>query len=140
MSATVLTVFTDGGSRNNPGQAAFGGVGKVADETVFEFSQAIGIATNNVAEYKALLHSFSLIDLYITQHPEIIKIEWKLDSKLVIEQSNKNWKVKEPAIKELVNQVWAQLEKLPIPYSISYVPRAENKRADELVNEALDNL
>ncbi len=133
----ILTIHTDGGSRGNPGKAAYGVVVLKNSEVIAEIKQTIGVATNNEAEYSAF---FASLEWVFTQEnrSEFEKIEWKLDSKLVIEQLNKKWKIKEPRMLQLASKCWSLLAQLPCPYSISYVPRAENAAADSLVNQALD--
>jgi ribonuclease HI len=133
----ILTIFTDGGSRGNPGPAGIGVsvVNKKVKEIYF-YGEAIGTATNNEAEYQAFLHS---VEWLVRQDLESVEqVAWKLDSKLVVEQLLKNWKVKDDRMKVFAEKIWQLLEQLSTPFTISHVPRAENKRADELVNQALD--
>lgn len=135
-----LIIFTDGGSRNNPGQAAIGVSFVRDDQEVFSVSESIGIATNNVAEYSALLRSVEVLEEQSFLLKDVTTVTWHLDSKLVVEQVNKNWKVKDATLQTYVHNVWEKLVSLPCSYQITYVPRAQNKRADQLVNEALDAL
>lgn len=129
-----FVIEADGGSRGNPGPAAFGiwVYHAVTGETVFEIGKKIGIATNNVAEYQGLiagLRAVSEIDLSA-------EVEVRMDSKLVVEQMSGNWKVKHENIKPLVI---AAREAFP-PEQVKYVwvPRENNKKADSLLNQALD--
>lgn len=144
----ILTIFTDGGSRGNPGPAGIGfsavkaekevqqqSTGAQVDELYF-FQQAIGQATNNEAEYQAFIASLEW--LLQQDFTDIEMIVWKLDSKLVVEQLNKNWKVKDARMREFAQQAWQLLDQLDVEYSILHVRRELNKRADELVNAALD--
>lgn len=132
-----LTINTDGGSRGNPGPAAIGIVVRLGDEVIHEHHESIGIATNNDAEYKACIASLQwLVEQDFSTPPE--KVTWKLDSKLVVEQVSKNWKIKDPKIRTYAEECWRLLEQLSLPYSFQYVPRAENAEADALVNQALD--
>lgn len=135
-----LHIFTDGGSRGNPGQAAIGVVVLDSENNeVLTYKEAIGIETNNVAEYRALLKATELLsELESISTAEMCR--FFLDSKLVVEQVNGNWKVKEAHLQELVQKVRKNLTSLPCSYSIAYVPRAQNAQADKLVNEALDEL
>ena len=105
-------------------------------ETVFEIGKKIGIATNNDAEYQAFLCSLE----WLVQQPSgtIDSVSWKLDSKLVVEQLNKKWKIKEPRIQKYAQECWKHLNALSYPFTITHVLREKNKRADFLVNEALD--
>ncbi|HEX7017918.1 MAG TPA: ribonuclease HI family protein [Patescibacteria group bacterium] len=133
-----LTIFTDGGARGNPGPAGIGVV--VLDElahVVFEHSAYLGKATNNEAEYRAFQASLDWL-LSSTHLDQATHISWKLDSMLVVEQLQRHWKIKEPHLKLLADQIWQKLDQLQIPYTIGHVPRAENKDADALVNQALD--
>jgi probable phosphoglycerate mutase len=133
----ILTIHTDGGSRGNPGKAALGVVFLENRKVLAELKQTIGVATNNEAEYSAF---FASLEWMFAQKnlDSFTKIEWKLDSKLVIEQLNKQWKIKEPRMLQLATKCWNLLALLKCPYTISYVPRAENAAADALVNQALD--
>ncbi len=132
-----ITIFTDGGSRGNPGPAGIGVVAMNGPEVIFEQGKTIGVATNNDAEYQAFLLS---LEWLLTQKDvlAISKITWKLDSKLVVEQLNRKWKIKEPRIQEYAKKCWIQLSQLNLPFYIKHVLREENKHADMLVNQALD--
>jgi ribonuclease HI len=138
MSDTRLTIFTDGGARGNPGPSAIGVT--VLDQTktpIYELSQTIGEATNNEAEYQAFLAS--ILWLTQTKHPPTIThVDWRLDSKLVVEQLNRRWKVKEKRLLPTIEQIWSLLASLPYSFTIVHVPRELNRRADALVNQALD--
>ncbi len=133
-----LTIHTDGGSRGNPGIAGIGI--NVVDEqgnTVFEASQLLGTATNNEAEYTAFKVSLEWLLPY-SQRNQVSQITWQLDSKLVVEQLNKNWKIKEPRMQQFAHHIWELLAQLVVPYSIEHVRREMNQRADELANQAMD--
>lgn len=135
-----LFIFTDGGSRGNPGPAAIGGVVyKEVKEgsVVFEFSEYLGTGTNNEAEYTALLRSLKWLAEY-GDLDQVTTCTWHLDSKLVVEQINKNWKIKEPRMRVFANQCWEILDSLSVEKKVMYVPRAQNAAADALVNQALD--
>lgn len=133
-----LFIFTDGGSRGNPGAAAIGVF--VTDENgavIFEHGQYLGISTNNEAEYEAFLASLTWLHSYLkTQAAD--QVVWQLDSKLVVEQLNKNWKIKEDRLRSKAQNCWQLLEALQVPYTITHVRRELNKEADRLVNQALD--
>lgn len=137
---STLHIFTDGGSRGNPGQAAIG-VWIVDDQQneVQEYKEAIGIGTNNVAEYRALLKATELL-FNLPQINDVEMCKFFLDSKLVVEQVNGKWKVKEAHLQEFVQKIRKNLSTLPCSYTVSYVPRAQNAEADKLVNQALDAL
>jgi ribonuclease HI len=128
-----LVVHVDGGARGNPGPAAIGVVVSSEDGSVVrEVGETIGVATNNVAEYRALLRGASLArELGATE------VEFVNDSELVAKQLNGAYKVKHPAMKELFVQALGALRGFD-RWTIRTVPRAQNAGADALVNEALD--
>ncbi|MGD9129416.1 MAG: ribonuclease HI family protein [Candidatus Woesebacteria bacterium] len=134
-----LIIFTDGASRGNPGLAGAGiyVIDQDKDE-VFQQSLFLGKKTNNEAEYLAFLKSLVWISNYSQKH-EIDAAKWHLDSKLVVEQINKNWKVKEDRLKVFVKEAWQKLALLPYPTKVTYISREKNKEADRLANEAIDN-
>lgn len=138
MPTTELVIYTDGGARGNPGPSAIGVWVETGDGTTVEsLSQYLGEGTNNEAEYEAFLASLEWLRNY-TNLPTLTKIHWRLDSMLVVEQLNRRWKIKEPRIAAKAKRCWEGLSQLDIPYTISYVPRAQNAHADALVNQALD--
>jgi ribonuclease HI len=127
----VLNV--DGGARGNPGPAAIGVVVKSPDgETLEEVAERIGVATNNVAEYRALLRGLERAAALGASELEIVN-----DSELVARQLTGTYKVKHPAMKPLHAEALAALHGFD-GWRIRTVPRAQNARADELVNQALD--
>ncbi len=124
---------TDGAARGNPGPAAIGVV--IEDEqgrTVYEASRAIGVRTNNDAEYQALITALEYI-----KDVRPAEVEFRLDSELVVRQLTGQYKVKEPRLQALHARVTMLLNAVP-KYRIVHVPREQNARADELANEALD--
>lgn len=130
-------IFTDGGSRGNPGNAAAAFVVLTNEETVFQQGKFLGEHTNNVAEYQAFIASV----IWVLQQQAIPHtISWFLDSKLVVEQISGHWKIKEPHLRVLQQQCLTLLAKLPkqTTYTINHVPREKNRLADALVNQVLD--
>jgi ribonuclease HI len=128
-------INTDGGARNNPGPAAVGiVVQKENGEVVARAGEYLGIATNNVAEYTAVVRALELMK---GKGHTKEKIVFRLDSKLVVEQVQKNWKIKEETLRSLATTIWKHLEDFT-DVTFIYVPRAENKAADTVVNEILD--
>lgn len=128
----IINLYTDGGSRGNPGPAGIGAV--ILDEhkkVLKEVSEFIGNGTNNQAEYTALIRG---LEEALKLNPT--KINCFLDSELVVKQLNKEYKVKNPEIKELYGKVLDLVIFREI--SFSHVRREQNKEADKLVNEALD--
>jgi len=95
----------------------------------------MGVATNNEAEYTAFINSLEWV---LENTTTITQLTWQLDSKLVVEQLNGNWKVKEQRLKDFCQQIHQALKTVSFSYQIKYVPREQNQRADELVNQALD--
>jgi ribonuclease HI len=128
-----LVMHVDGGARGNPGPAAIGVV--IADangEVLDEVAETIGFATNNVAEYRAVLRALERASELGATEVELIG-----DSELVARQLAGAYKVKHPALKPLYDQAIAALRDFE-RWSIRSVPRAENAEADALVNAALD--
>jgi ribonuclease HI len=126
-------LFTDGGARGNPGPAAFGYVLEAEDGTVLDArGEKIGIATNNVAEYRALLAG-----LEAALARGVTELEVVSDSELVVKQMRGEYKVKNAALRELsvdASRLARELGK--VVYTA--VRREHNELADRLVNEALD--
>lgn len=128
-----LNVFTDGASRNNPGNAAIGVV--IKDEkgnTIKTLSRYIGTATNNVAEYTALVEALEILLDYST--PETII---HLDSQLVVQQVLGKYKTRQPHLLPLVRLAREKIAKLT-NVTLSHIPREKNKEADALANAAID--
>jgi ribonuclease HI len=132
-SGTVFTVHVDGGARGNPGPAAIGVVVSDSEGTVVdELAERIGVATNNVAEYRALLRGLERAAALGAREIKLVN-----DSELVARQLTGAYKVKHPAMKPLYEQAMSALRGFD-RWSIRSVPRAQNARAHELVNQALD--
>lgn len=132
---TGVVVYTDGGARGNPGPAAVGVVVFNDGEKVAEVKQYLGERqTNNWAEYEAVIVGLGkLLEMLLRDRD----IEFRLDSQLVVEQLKGNWKIKEPELKKQAQKVRDLLANFKT-VTFTYVPREENKEADRLVNEALD--
>jgi ribonuclease HI len=130
-----VTVNVDGGARGNPGPAAIGVVLRGGDGEVLEkVGEKIGEATNNVAEYRALLRGIELAGEHGASELELVG-----DSELVVRQVEGRYKVKNAGMKELYDEVVRALRGFD-SWSIRHVRRAENADADRLVNEALDGV
>ncbi|MFJ9730641.1 bifunctional RNase H/acid phosphatase [Streptomyces sp. NPDC101171] len=127
-------VEADGGSRGNPGPAGYGAVvsDAVTGETLAEAAEYLGVATNNVAEYRGLLAGLR------TAHAldPGARVHVRMDSKLVVEQMSGRWKIKHPDMKPLA----AEANRVFPPGRVTYewIPRAQNTHADRLANEAMD--
>ncbi|HET6864600.1 MAG TPA: ribonuclease HI family protein [Solirubrobacteraceae bacterium] len=128
-----VVMHVDGGARGNPGPAAIGVVVSTPDGDVLdEVAETIGVATNNVAEYRALLRGLERARALGATEVEIVN-----DSELVAKQLTGAYKVKHPGMKPLYAEAIAALGQLDA-WRVRSVPRAQNARADELVNQALD--
>jgi len=132
----ILHLFTDGGSRGNPGQASIGcALEDPATGTILKEHMArIGIATNNVAEYQALIEGLKLA---LDFHPN--KLVCHLDSELVVRQLSGEYRVKVPSLQPLVDEI-KELAAGFAETTFVHIPRSDNHRADALVNKALDEL
>lgn len=126
-------LFTDGGARGNPGPSAIGGTLLIDNKEIDNLSEYIGESTNNQAEYKALLAGLEL-----ALKNEIEELACFLDSELVVKQINREYKVKDKELAKLFVKVWNTAQKFK-KITFSHVRRELNKRADALVNQALDN-
>ena len=128
-------MFTDGGSRNNPGPAAIG----VWIETLNKkYSEYIGEKTNNIAEYEALIFGLKKIKSLIgKEKAKKTEIECYLDSELVVKQLNHEYKLSEKHIQDLFIKAWNLMLDFQ-KVSFHHIMREENKIADSLVNQALD--
>jgi ribonuclease HI len=128
-----LVVHVDGGARGNPGPAAIGIViSEPGGDVLDELAERIGVATNNVAEYRAVLRALERAAQLGAREVEIVN-----DSELVARQLTGVYKVKHPSIKPLYQEAIGALRGFD-RWQIRNVPRAQNARADALVNEALD--
>jgi len=126
-------LFTDGGSRGNPGHSGIGIVCLNKDnEKVFKFKKYIGINTNNQAEYVALLQGIKTC-----VKKGIKNLNCFADSELMVKQLNGEYKMKNAGLKPLYRQV-KEMKKSFKSITFNHVPRAKNKIADSLVNQALD--
>jgi probable phosphoglycerate mutase len=132
--ARRFIVEADGGSRGNPGPSAYGAVVIDADtgEVLANLAEYLGVATNNYAEYSGaiagLRHAATL--------DSTADVEVRLDSRLVVEQMSGRWQIKHADMRELAKQARAAFT--PTQVSYTWVPREQNRRADALVNAALD--
>ncbi|MBC9225553.1 bifunctional RNase H/acid phosphatase [Aeromicrobium sp. 636] len=127
------TAEADGGSRGNPGPASYGAALLRDGVLVADRGETIGRATNNVAEYRGLIAALELAREHAPGEP----LEMRMDSKLVIEQMAGRWKIKHPDMKPLAMRAQEIVRDLG-PVTWTWVPRAQNARADALANAALD--
>lgn len=149
-----IDIFCDGGARGNPGPAGIGYV--IQNEEcrmqnvecrIFENSKYIGDATNNQAEYRAVIEALKYVQSNqknLTSEvggkgSEDLEIECFLDSELIVEQLNQRYKLKNEGLKPLFWEIRDLVMSLGGKITFKYIPRDQNKEADRLVNEALDN-
>lgn len=126
--------YFDGCSKGNPGEAGAGALlTDDHDGVVWQTAQPLGKKTNNEAEYAALI--FLLTE---AKKRGVKELHIFGDSKLVVSQVSKKWKINLPHLRELAKQAWALMEGMEV--SLTWVPREKNSRADELSNEALKNI
>ena len=136
----IYIVYTDGGSRGNPGPAGAGAV--IFDETGNELAavaRPLGVMTNNQAEYWSVIFAYEKIKELITATNDTNPvIKHFLDSQLVTEQIAGRYKMKNPGLKPLYERVKILIKELGGNVTSTHVLRAKNKRADSLANEAMD--
>ena len=129
-----LVIEADGGSRGNPGQSGSGAVviDPVSGEILAEIGLYGGIASNNVAEYKAMIAG---VRRALEIDPDAV-LHVRMDSKLVVEQMSGRWKIKHPDMADLAAEAREVLTGTPV--SFEWIPREINTRADKLANLAMD--
>ncbi len=133
-----INVYTDGGARGNPGPSAVGiHIEDILGNHIVSLGKKIGHATNNIAEYSAVIEAFDLI-LEMKDRPS--KINFFIDSNLVASQLNGVFKLKSPSLRDLLLKIRQKENEVKCLVSYSYIPREKNMTADSLVNRALDNL
>ena len=133
MAYNKLQIFTDGGARGNPGPAGIGVVIWSGHDLAGRHRKYIGEATNNQAEYQAIIHG-----LEQAKKLGADEVECFLDSELVVKQLNREYKVKNKDLAPLFVKVW----NLSLGFkkiTFAHIPREKNKEADKLVNEAIDH-
>jgi ribonuclease HI len=128
----VLTINTDGGARGNPGPAAFAYIIQRDGEPAIEQAGCIGDATNNQAEYTALIRALEHAERLGTSHRLLIHS----DSELLVKQMNGDYRVKDEGLKPLYDQARRVVSRFP-SVTIRHIPRAQNAWADRLYNAAL---
>ncbi len=130
-----IVMYTDGGSRGNPGPA---GIGVNIETLGKKYGECIGTKTNNDAEYEALIFGLKKLKQVLgNAKAKKADIECRLDSELVVKQLNHEYKLKEPRIQQYFIEIWNLMLDFNSVVMV-HVPREQNKVADALVNEALD--
>lgn len=134
----MIKVYTDGGSRGNPGPSAIGVyIVDKANNKIFSFGETIGFATNNVAEYKAVIAALS----WLIENKDIWdnkQILFFLDSKLVCSQLTGIYKIKDAKLRELLFEIRNKEAQINAKIIYQFIVREKNKEADKMVNLALD--
>ncbi|TSC76717.1 MAG: ribonuclease H [Parcubacteria group bacterium Gr01-1014_29] len=135
-----LTIYTDGGSRGNPGPAAFGFVIKDAGgKLVRQYGEAIGVATNNEAEYRAVAAALKKAkQMFGSEKLKQMGVEMRMDSQLAVEQLSGRYKIENEKLQPLFIQIWNLRVELGGNVVFTHIPREKNTEADRMVNEALD--
>ena len=135
MASKKLSIYTDGGSRGNPGPSAIGAV--VGDKG---YSESIGHTTNNVAEYSAVIFALKKAKQLIgKEKAKSTLVELRTDSQLLVNQINGEFKIKDANLQPLFIDIW-NLKQDFKEVKFIHVTRDKNKEADRLVNQALDTL
>ena len=132
-AGTTLTIEADGGSRGNPGPAGYGALVREGSLVLAERGAAIGIATNNVAEYRGLIAGLEAA----REVDPTARLEVRMDSKLVVEQMSGRWKIKHSDMQKLAAQAGKLVATFP-KVNFTWIPRAQNSAADALANAAMD--
>jgi len=134
----ALNIYTDGGARGNPGPAAIGVVIKDSQNKILhQFGTTIGQTTNNIAEYQAVVAALKYL---IAQKITPQSISFFLDSKLVVNQLNGLWKVKDSSLRQKVIKVRELEGELNTNIHYTAIPREKNYQPDALLNQALDQV
>lgn len=129
-------IFTDGGARGNPGPAGIGFVvfDEVSGRLVNKFGKKVGIATNNVAEYLAVIEALSYLKKIIVERADFF-----LDSQLVVNQLNGVFRVKNLNLKKLILKTKELEREIGVTVTYQLIPREKNQQADKMVNQAIDS-
>ncbi|MCX6737334.1 MAG: ribonuclease HI family protein [Candidatus Parcubacteria bacterium] len=133
----TVIVHTDGGARGNPGPAAIGVVIEMGVSKK-EYGEVIGSATNNIAEYRAVIFAFKKLKQLLGESKlKTTYVKLCTDSELIGRQLKGEYKIKEPELQKMILEAWNL--KIDIPkLKIELIPREKNKKADSMVNQALD--
>lgn len=133
----AVTIFTDGGSRGNPGPAGSGAVIYQNDVEIGHVSKYLGIQTNNFAEYEALILALEATHKLLGS-PVAAEVTVKMDSELIVKQMKGEYKVKHPELKKKHEKVRLLIMEAFPKIKFVHVPREENKVADQYANDAMD--
>ena len=130
----TLEIYTDGGSKGNPGPAAIGIVFVCGGKQIKTYREDIGIATNNIAEYTAVLKALEMVRDIKAEMTSIENIKVYSDSNLLINQLMGKFKVKNAKIREIILKIRILEQENNLPVIYNYIPRERNTIADALVN------
>ncbi len=133
-----LSIFTDGGALNNPGEGAIGVVFFYKGKPIYKISHTIGYSTNNRAEYTAVIVALQILKLLLQKNvvKKDLKVKLFSDSRLMVNQLNGNFKIKDKNIKRLVKMIKEIEQELPFRVIYVNIPREKNRVADSLVKKA----
>lgn len=136
-----INVFTDGGSRGNPGESALGiYIENENKEELVSIGKTLGITTNNIAEYSAIRKAHEWILENLSEMPGLTRINFFMDSNLAVSQLNGVYRIKNAGLREIFFEIKSFESQIKIPIYYKHIPREENKKADKMVNMALDGL
>lgn len=134
-----LLIYTDGGSRGNPGPSGYGfAVTDSQNQIIHQDSKYLGIKTNNEAEYQGLLSALIWLQNNSQDHP-IASVDFFMDSELIVRQVQGAYKVKATNLIPIYNQIKTILSTFPFPIKFTHVLRHKNQLADQLANFAMDH-
>ncbi|MFH1966525.1 MAG: ribonuclease HI family protein [Patescibacteria group bacterium] len=134
-----IIIQTDGGSRGNPGPSAIGVVIFQEGQILKKYGESIGQTTNNQAEYEAVIFALKKAKLLFgKKKAKEMEIEFRVDSELLVKQMNHQYKIKEKDLQLLFIKIWNLILDFK-SVNFKHVRREENKEADEMVNQTLDN-
>jgi ribonuclease HI len=141
MKVNQINVYADGGSRGNPGPAAIGFyIEDLEGNEIVSIGSKIGEATNNVAEYTAIVFALDWLIKNKKKLEKNTKVNFYLDSLLAASQLSGLYKIKNAKLRELIFLIRQKEEELGISATYKHIPREKNTKADKMVNLALDNL
>lgn len=132
----ILKIYCDGGARGNPGPAGVGIVIIDSDGQEKKFKRFIGVKTNNQAEYEAVLYALEMV---AREYGKAEKIDFFLDSELVVNQLSGNYKIKNEALGRLLIKIRNLIIKNGYKADFRHIPREKNHHADSLVNQAIES-
>lgn len=134
----IIEVFTDGGSRGNPGPSACAFVIIINNKVFHQESKYLGITTNNEAEYQGLIMALDFLDKFDLSPYQ--RIDIKMDSELIIKQITGKYNIKNANLKSLYNKVVKLAKIIKIKINFKHIPRKLNYLADDLVNSRLNSV